>query len=116
MRGDVNRHCRTVERQAVRRIIDLPERHNTPFVRYKGRRVALIFSEDSPAEALAKEAPRQRDVSHGKSNVIGADRQRSIIQHSDNLLILLTWCPAHQIYRPAFMFGRSSGGNFYSEK
>jgi hypothetical protein len=53
-----------LERHAFLRILDLPERHDSISVRYEGRRIVLVLTNDFPAEALAKEtAVRVRGLS-----------------------------------------------------
>jgi hypothetical protein len=42
----------------------------------------LVLTNNSPAKAIAKEIAREREVFHSKSDVIDADRQRGVIQHS----------------------------------
>ncbi len=71
-----------IERHAFLRIFDLPQRHDSTSIRYEGRRIAWIFTNNLPAKAFAKETLRACEAFYGKSDVIDADCQRDIILHS----------------------------------
>jgi hypothetical protein len=71
-----------VKRHAFLRILDLPERHDAVSIRYERRRITLVLTNNSPAKAIAKDMPCEREVFHSKSDVIDADRQRDVILHT----------------------------------
>jgi hypothetical protein len=71
-----------VERHAFLRILDLPERYDAVSVGYEGRRIALVLANNSPTKAITKEVLGERQVFHGKPDVINTDRQRGTILHS----------------------------------
>jgi hypothetical protein len=62
------------ERHARLRILDLPKRYDGTSVRYKGRWIAWILTNNPPTKAIAKELPRQCKVLYGKAYVIHTDR------------------------------------------
>jgi hypothetical protein len=49
-----------VERDALLGILDLLERHDSTSVRHERRWIILVFADNSPAEAITKEATRKR--------------------------------------------------------